>query len=221
MENAIYTLNHICLPIEVICLCCELHCGQCFLSLEPRRPTFRSAVPVNYLSSNRWLSLTSLPPCWGTEEKRKNIFMWLKTIYTHFYCKIFILFLSFFFFFRVLGGFAKAKKQCPQEMPDNIDLVFIDYIGLRELSVKIGTLLPQFKWVKQYTALADPAVGTVGELEFCLEKLFGKGHWIYVSFSSKQYSMTGRKVNEEFCLGFCDLQYDKIITFNMRQILLH
>lgn len=46
---------------------------------------------------------------------------------------------------RVLGGFAKAKKQCPQEMPDNIDLVFIDYIGLRELSIKIGTLLPQFK----------------------------------------------------------------------------
>lgn len=46
---------------------------------------------------------------------------------------------------RVLGSFAKAKKQCPQEMPDNTDLVFIDYIGLRELSVKIGTLLPQFK----------------------------------------------------------------------------
>lgn len=73
-----------------------------------------------------------------------------------------------------MGSFAKAKKQCPQEMPDNIDLVYIDYIGLRELSAKIGTLLPQFKWVKQYTALAesfhDPAVDTVRELEFCLEK---------------------------------------------------
>ena len=153
------------------------------------------------------------------KEKQHFSCDWKPSILTSTVRFSFDFFLFFFFFFRVLGSFAKAKKQCPQEMPDNIDIVFIDYIGLRELSVKIGTLLPKFKWVKQYTALADPAVGTVGELEFCLEKLFGKGHWIYVSFSSKQYLMTGRKVNEEFYLGFCDQWQNH--KFNMRQILLH
>lgn len=46
---------------------------------------------------------------------------------------------------RAMGDFGKVKKQCPQEMPGDLDLVYIDYIGLRELTTKIGQLLPQFK----------------------------------------------------------------------------
>lgn len=38
-----------------------------------------------------------------------------------------------------------VKKQCPQELPDDIDLVYIDYIGLKDVIAKIGVLLPQFK----------------------------------------------------------------------------
>ena len=49
------------------------------------------------------------------------------------------------YFFRAMGDFGKVKKQCPQEMPGDLDLVYIDYIGLRELTTKIGQLLPQFK----------------------------------------------------------------------------
>ncbi|KAJ7340119.1 Alpha-1,6-mannosylglycoprotein 6-beta-N-acetylglucosaminyltransferase A [Desmophyllum pertusum] len=44
---------------------------------------------------------------------------------------------------KALGNVV-AKKLCPQKLPNDIDLVYVDYIGLRELNSKIGTLLPQF-----------------------------------------------------------------------------
>ena len=47
--------------------------------------------------------------------------------------------------FRALGNFATVKKQCPQEMPGDIDLVYLDYIALKQISAKIGSFLPQFK----------------------------------------------------------------------------
>ena len=37
------------------------------------------------------------------------------------------------------------KKLCPQEMRGDLDLVYLDYIGLKQVTTKTGVLLPQFK----------------------------------------------------------------------------
>ncbi|RMX46273.1 hypothetical protein pdam_00000668 [Pocillopora damicornis] len=39
---------------------------------------------------------------------------------------------------------ATRQKLCPQKLPNDVDLLYTDYIGLKELSTKIGTLSPQF-----------------------------------------------------------------------------
>ncbi|KAL9957677.1 hypothetical protein ACROYT_G034601 [Oculina patagonica] len=44
---------------------------------------------------------------------------------------------------RALGNVV-SKKLCPQKLPNDIDLVYVDYIGLKQLNTKIGTLQPQF-----------------------------------------------------------------------------
>ncbi|KAM7436482.1 hypothetical protein ABFA07_013746 [Porites harrisoni] len=46
---------------------------------------------------------------------------------------------------RALGGAASVKKLCPQEMRGDLDLVYLDYIGLKQVTTKTGALLPQFK----------------------------------------------------------------------------
>lgn len=46
-------------------------------------------------------------------------------------------------FYRALGNVV-SKKLCPQKLPNDIDLVYVDYIGLKQINTKIGTLLPQF-----------------------------------------------------------------------------
>lgn len=43
----------------------------------------------------------------------------------------------------VIGNIV-SKKLCPQKLPNDVDLLYTDYIGLKELSTKIGTLSPQF-----------------------------------------------------------------------------
>ena len=50
-----------------------------------------------------------------------------------------------FIFSRALGGAASVKKLCPQEMRGDLDLVYLDYIGLKQVTTKTGALLPQFK----------------------------------------------------------------------------
>lgn len=46
---------------------------------------------------------------------------------------------------RALGGAAAVKKLCPQEMRGDLDLVYLDYMGLKQIITKTGALLPQFK----------------------------------------------------------------------------
>ena len=48
-------------------------------------------------------------------------------------------------FSRALGGAAAVKKLCPQEMHGDLDLVYLDYMGLKQIITKTGALLPQFK----------------------------------------------------------------------------
>ena len=47
------------------------------------------------------------------------------------------------YFYRALGDVV-SKKLCPQKLPNDLDLVYVDYIGLKQINAKIGTLLPQF-----------------------------------------------------------------------------
>lgn len=47
------------------------------------------------------------------------------------------------YFYRALGNVV-SKKLCPQKLPNDLDLVYVDYIGLKQINAKIGTLLPQF-----------------------------------------------------------------------------
>lgn len=44
---------------------------------------------------------------------------------------------------RALGNVV-SKKLCPQKLPNDLDLVYSDYIGLKQINTKIGTVLPQF-----------------------------------------------------------------------------
>lgn len=47
------------------------------------------------------------------------------------------------YFYRALGNVV-SKKLCPQKLPNDLDLVYSDYIGLKQINTKIGTVLPQF-----------------------------------------------------------------------------
>jgi len=50
-------------------------------------------------------------------------------------------------YFRMLGKTGRKRKSCPTKLPNDFDLIYLDYYGMKQMITRIGHLMPHFKYV--------------------------------------------------------------------------